>query len=90
MLNPKYTNISFDGVINSSDVEIVSFDNFYSIKEIKQEKDEEIKSEINQKVFRENQEFLDSYGKVYIFLIVGSFLVSLGVIISLILILRGI
>ena len=41
-------------------------------------------------VYGITKEFLDSYGKVYIFLIMGSLLICLGVIISLIFTVRGI
>lgn len=91
MLNSKYANVAFDGVINAEDILIASFDNFYSKKE-KVEKPKEIDQNIDKmmKVSLENQEFLDSYGKVYIFLIISSLLISLGVIISLIFTVRGI
>ena len=61
-------------------------------KKEKVEKPKEIDQNIDKmmKVSLENQEFLDSYGKVYIFLIISSLLISLGVIISLIFTVRGI
>ena len=91
MLNSKYANVSFDGVINSDDVVIASFDNFYSEKEeIKKSKEIDKNIDKMMKSSLENKEFLDSYGKVYIFLIIGSLLICLGVIISLIFTVRGI
>ena len=90
MLISKNDKIPFNGEINSSLIEIVSLDNFYDKKSDVDEKEEDLILESKQKILKENQEFLDSYGKVYIFLIIGSLLVSLGVIISVIFALRGI
>lgn len=89
MLNPKYTNVTFDGMLSSNDIIVVSLENFFDGYSLKEEK-EDLKIDSKMNMSLDNKEFLDSYGKVYIFLILGSLLISLGVIVSLIFTLRGI
>lgn len=92
MLSSKNGNISFNGIIDNNNVNIITLDGFYDIdvENINKLSIEDVKiSYLNNKELM-NKEFLDAYGKVYIFLIIGSLFISLGVIITIIMIIRGI
>ena len=92
MLRYKKNNVPFDSVIDNNSVNVVTLDGFYDVaveninKLTVNEKDLPF---INNKE-QMNREFLDAYGKVYVFLIFGSLSISLGVIITIIMIIRGI
>ena len=89
ILSSKNSNVGFSGTIQSNDINIVSLDNCYDNSCKNDEDDDE---ELVQKmdIKKENKEFLDKYGSVYIFIIIGSLLVSFGVILSLFFMIRGI
>lgn len=93
LLSAKNTKVGFNDVIDSNNLIIVSLENYYSNNDncndyqIVIEKDSlPLK---NDKLIR-NRELLNTYGKVYIFLIIGSIFITLGVIITIIMIIRGI
>lgn len=94
ILSSKNGNIVFDGTIEPQNIEVVSLENFYDIdvKNINRitinDKDEDLPYKNRKEIM--NREFLDAYGKVYIFLVFGSLFISLGVIITIIMIIRGI
>ena len=82
ILNFRYKNVSFNKDIDSNDLKDINFD--INNKDIKEEKEEikeekeEIKEEVN-----------DTYGMISPLLLLGSLLISLGVIISIINVLGG-
>ena len=79
ILSPKQSNVVCKEPIK--DVNILELDNYYEKEKIvKKEKVELSKEEI---------EFMNDYGKISIFLILGSLLITLGVIISIFMIVRG-
>ena len=94
ILSSKSGNIVFDGTIGPQNIEVVSLENFYDIdvKNINRitinDKDEDLPYKNRKEIM--NREFLDAYGKVYIFLVFGSLFISLGVIITIIMVIRGI
>lgn len=94
ILSSKIGSIVFDGTIESQNIEVISLENFYDIdvKNINRitinDKDEELLYKNRREVM--NREFLDAYGNVYIFLVFGALFISLGVIITIIMIIRGI
>lgn len=80
MLSSKQGNIVCNNYLSVDDFEIVSLDFSYNnLKEI--EKDEE------EKVM--NKEVMDTYGSVSILLLLGSLFIVLGVIITIIIVIRG-
>ena len=92
MLSPKNSNIDFNGIIENSNVNVLSLDGFYDVEveNISKLKVSDVQTSYLKNKELMNKEFLDAYGKVYVFLIVGSLFISLGVIITVIMIVRGI
>lgn len=91
ILSPKNGNIVFNGVINSDDIVILSLDSFYEKKKMEDEiviNENDLPYKYNKEII--NRDFLDAYGNVYIFLIFGSLFISLGVIATIIMVIRGI
>ena len=94
ILSSKNGNIVFDGSIESQNIEILSLDGYYDIaveninRLTIKDKDDDLLYKNRKEVI--NREFLDAYGKVYIFLVFGSLFISLGVIITIIMVIRGI
>ena len=86
ILNFRYKNVSFNKDINSNDIEVINFD--IIDRDIKEEKVEEKKEEIIEKQ-EEKIEVKDTYGMISPLLLLGSLLISLGVIVSIINILGG-
>ena len=69
-------------------VEIVVLDDYYEKEEEVEKVD--VEEELNRYREREsNREFINKYGNASIFLVLGSFLLSLGVIITIIMLIRG-
>ena len=82
ILSLRYGNIEFNGLIEPKDIEVLSF---YYPKEEKEEKIDAIRPEIKERdisILALNP--LDSYGVASILILVGSLLISLGVIVSII------
>ena len=90
MLSPKNGNIVFNEVINPEDITILSLENNYE-KKINEEdiviNEKDLPYKNNKEII--NKDFLDAYGNVYIFLIFGSLFISLGVIVTIIMVIRG-
>ena len=86
ILNFRYKNVSFNKNINSNDLEVINFD--IIDRDVKEEKVEEKKEEIIEK-HEEKIEVKDTYGMISPLLLLGSLLISLGVIVSIINILGG-
>ena len=93
-MSSKNGNVVFDGTIAAQNIEILSLDNYYDIdvKNISiitvDDNDDNLPYKNRNEYL--NKEFLDAYGNVYIFLIIGSIFISLGVIITIIMVIRGI
>ena len=88
LLSPKHNNILFTRKLDSKDFQIVVLDDYYEPEEVEEKND--IEEELNRYREREsNKEFINKYGNASVFLILGSLLISLGVIITIIMVLRG-
>ena len=91
ILCSKNENIEFSDVISSADLNISSIDDYYDIPIDNINKlsinNDYLPFKKNNEVV--NHEFLNAYGNVYIFLLLGSIFISFGVIIMVIMILRG-
>ena len=92
ILCPKSRNVLFDGYVSKDELQLLSFhfplassttlvDNRIQIKnEVKEEK----------KSFLSKLKLMDAYGVISIFIVIGSFFITLGIIISILMILGGI
>ncbi len=87
ILSSKYNHIPYDKKILPSQMELLTLEHFYE-KRIIYHFDENIEKIQKQDNYI-GQEFLNTYGNVSLFLIIGSLFISLGVIISIISLLRG-
>lgn len=88
LLNSKHNNVSFSRNLKVEDCEIVVLDDYYEKEEEVEKVD--VEEELNRYREREsNREFINKYGNASIFLVLGSFLLSLGVIITIIMLIRG-
>ena len=87
IFSSKYSNVSVNKIINSSSLEVISLDDFYRNKIIN--KEGKSNSIISNFSFNFNNESLNAYGRASIFIILGSMMITLGVIITIISILRG-
>jgi len=88
MLNSKYNNLEYDKYISIDDLKILELDTYVDREEEKRkiEKEEE---KYRRKEKELNDDFLNKYGSVSLFLLLGALFISLGVIIMIISILRG-
>lgn len=82
MLSPKYSNIGMQRALRYGEYQIISLPDFYITSMVSERS---VKSASLERPY----ELLNSYGVVSICLILGSFFITLGVIISIIMILRG-
>ena len=87
ILNFRYKNVSFNKDIDSNDLKLISFDIIN--RDIKEEVKEEVKEEIKHEEVENKVEVNDTYGMISPLLLLGSLLISLGVILSIINILGG-
>ena len=87
ILNFRYKNVSFNKDIDSNDLKLISFDIIN--RDIKEEVKEEVKEEIKHEEVEHKVEVNDTYGMISPLLLLGSLLISLGVILSIINILGG-
>ncbi|MBQ6324341.1 MAG: hypothetical protein IJI22_05875 [Bacilli bacterium] len=88
LLSSKYNKIPCANAIKAEDMEIVVFDCYYDNS--KRKREEAVEEELTKYRRREaNNEFLDKYGTASIFMLLGSLLISLGVIISIFMLFRG-
>ena len=87
ILNFRYKNVSFNKDIDSNDLKVISFDIIN--RDIKEEVIEEVKEEKKHEEIENKVEVNDTYGMISPLLLLGSLLISLGVIISIINVLGG-
>ena len=85
ILNFRYKNISYNKDISSDDLKVINFEIIN--RDVKEEKKEEIVKEEKQE--EKKVEVNDTYGMISPLLLLGSLLISLGVILSIINILGG-
>jgi len=88
LLSSKHNNILYSEPIPAESIIIVTFDRYFDKKGTKSEDNVE-EDLIRYQQKKSNDEFLDKYGTASAFLLIGSLLISLGVIISIFMILRG-
>ena len=88
MLSPKYNNLEHNTFISKDDFEVLELKPYIDIEEEKKkiEKEEERLKKHEKEV---NDDFDNKYGNVSLFLLLGAILISLGVIIMIINVLRG-
>lgn len=88
MLSPKYNNLEHNTFISKDDLKILELEPYIDREEEKKkiEKEEE---KLRRKEKEVNDDFNNKYGNVSLFLLLGAILISLGVIIMVINILRG-
>ena len=88
MLSSKYNNLEFNKFISKDNFNIIELDGFVDLeKENQKIKEEEEKFKKKEKEV--NDDFSNKYGSVSLFILLGSILISLGVIIMIINVLRG-
>ena len=88
MLSSKYNNLEHNEFISKDNFNIIELDGFVDLeKENKKIKEEEEKFKKKEKEV--NDDFSNKYGSVSLFILLGSILISLGVIIMIINVLRG-
>jgi hypothetical protein len=87
LLSSKRNNVYFNEPINNDEIEFVTFDSYYLEKK-KHIFDEEAELEKYRKN-ESNNEFLDKYGFASVFMLLGSILICLGVIITVLMCLWG-
>lgn len=81
LLSSKMSSVFCEEVISPEKITIINLDVYYDKKEIIDDNSEEENTQ--------NNEFMDAYGAVSIFLILGALFITLGVIITLFVLLRG-
>lgn len=88
LLSSKYTNVSCEKLLDSSEIELVNLDDYYNNSNINNAINilEDDSKKVEEVV---NTDFLNAYGKASIFIILGSLFISLGVIITIIIVLKG-
>ena len=90
ILSPKKGIINCTDSISPEDITIITLDTYYDDKN-KISYEGAYKAELERyRQEQENKEFMDTYGAASILLIAGSLLITLGVIVTIIMILRGI
>ena len=90
LLSSKKSRIMCTEVIPKENVYIVTLDAYYSEKNKKSVEDEHQEELELAKLEQDNKEFMDTYGSVSVLLIAGALLITLGVIITIFMIIRGI
>ena len=88
MLSPKYNNLEHDKFISKDDFEILELDPYIDSEEEKK-KQQKIEEKYKKREREVSADFNNKYGSVSLFLLLGAMLISLGVIIMVINILRG-
>ena len=90
ILSPKKGIINCTDSISPEDITIITLDTYYDDKN-KISYEGAYQAELERyRQEQENKEFMDTYGAASILLIAGSLLITLGVIVTIIMILRGI
>ncbi len=83
ILTPRYNDVRVEKIIKYGEYQLVNLDDFYKVV-VEEKKEEKV-----EKKSPMNFSFLNSYGVASALLIAGSFFITLGVIFSIIMILRG-
>jgi hypothetical protein len=89
LLNGKHNNVSYNDFLNSEDIEIIELDGMDSKAN---DLVVEIEEDYDVALYKEEEigtEFLNVYGKASVFILLGAIFISLGVIITIFMILRG-
>ena len=87
ILSSKYNQLSYGEVILPKNIKLLTLEHFYE-KRIVYHFDENV-NDIQKPKEIINQDYLNAYGNVSLLLIIGSLFISLGVIISILSMLRG-
>ena len=90
ILTNKYNNISWIGDIAACEIEFIELDKFYEVDEVNSKEFIDIEDDYKVKEEMIVRDFLDVYGKASVFMILGALFISLGVIVMIIMIVRGI
>lgn len=89
LLSSKYNTISCTRSFSPDEILVVSFDSYYKRKKVERREVSSIRNKSHERERRVEMEFLNVYGNVSILLIVGALFISLGVIITILMILGG-
>ncbi|MBR2679062.1 MAG: hypothetical protein IKE63_06555 [Bacilli bacterium] len=90
LLSPKKNRVNCKDIIPKEELSIITLEGYYDDQN-RLAYEEEYQEELNkQKREQENKEFMNTYGTVSILLITGALLITLGVIITIFMIIRGI
>lgn len=90
ILSPKKGIVKCSDIISKEDINIITLDTYYDNKD-KTSYEEEYQAELERyRKEEENKEFMNTYGTASALLLAGSLLISLGVIITIFMIVRGI
>lgn len=87
IFSSKYPNVTCEKSLKISDFQMVSLDDFYRVEQ--KEKVQIESGSTDLAVDQSSFKLLNSYGTVSILLLLGSLLITLGVIVSIIMVLRG-
>ncbi len=89
LLSSKKNKIECSNTIPSDKLEIITLDTYY--EKTDDDFDKEYEEQFDKyRLEQENKEFMDTYGSVSILLIAGSLLITLGVIVTIFMVIRGI
>lgn len=91
LLSPKHNSISYDEAIGCDYFEVLQLEDYYPMRESKVQKNiESISLQlIKNDILRKKQQFLNVHGCVSLLLLLGSFSISLGVLMSILTVFRG-
>ena len=90
LLSSKKSNIKCRDIISKEDLSIITLDTFYG-DEAKEKYLDDYYAEVEKyRIEQENKDFMNTYGSVSVLLIAGALLITLGVIITIFTIIRGI
>lgn len=90
LLSSKKGNVKCKNIITKDDLNVITLDTFYG-DEAKEKYLDEYYAEVEKyRIEQENKDFMNTYGSVSVLLITGALLITLGVIITIFTIIRGI
>ncbi len=90
LLSSKKSRVICKEFISKENISIITLDAYYDKKDKVTEEDKYQEELEKYKLEQENKEFMDTYGSVSVLLIAGALLITLGVIITIFMIIRGI
>ena len=88
MLSSKYNNLEYNKFISKDDFKVIEVEPYIDL-EVENEKIRKEEEKLKRKEKEINDDFFNKYGNVSIFILLGAILISLGVIIMIINVLRG-